>query len=153
MSLFNKCTLKTSHYLFGFPRANDTNDTNLRSQPYLACVASVSAQISMFWLCENWGFLFLLSLSPSPLFLFLLSPQLSRCQNIEICAETPLKRLLHRLAIPAGDHWIPSPVPLDLALSSPNGGAELSCLVSLHKYSCSSVISTLEGIGLTKTMR
>ena len=90
---------------------------------------------------------------PLPLFLFLLSPQLSRCQNIEICAETPLKRFRRRLAIPAGDHWIPRPVPLDLTLSPPNGGAELSCLVSLHKYSCSSVISTLEGIGLPETMR
>ena len=37
-------------------------------------------------------------LSPSPLFLFLLLPQFSRGQNIEICAETRRKRLLRRLA-------------------------------------------------------
>ena len=60
----------------------------------------VSGLISMFWSRKKLG----REQKKEKLFLFLLSPQFSRDQNIEISAETLRKRLLRRL-VPSIGHW------------------------------------------------
>ena len=97
----------------------------------------------MFWPRENWRFLFS---SPTPsLSFFALAPTFARPKHCNLRGK-PTETLATQASHTSWSSLDLRPAPLDLALSPPNGGAELGCQVSLHKYSCSSVISTLGGI-------